>query len=544
MNYSWIILTPPLLVLILALVTRKVIPAIITGIISAALIATHFSVYQSILLILNIFLEESQLKFFVNFSGSPDHIYTFSFLIFLGIIIALITQTGGIAAYSNLINQNIKSKKSVELTSLVLSFFFFIDDYLNSLTVGCVMQPLTDKFSIPRAKLAFLLNAVSSPLCIIVPISSWVAMIVTNLKNSGIAERSHELTYIKADPFSIYLNTIPYIFYAFFIIASAWIIVYFNISYGPMYAHEVIAQNNSNLFGGKPSLSSITLQEKECKIGSIKNFFIPIASFIISVIFFILYTGNWRYFNGTNSFFQALQETDSFFSLFIASSISLAVSIIFFVGSKQVNLKQLLIAIKHGFNLMKNSILVLLLAWILGNILKNQLHVGTYLAPLIGQNIPLFLLPLMIFFISMLICASTGSTWGTISIMIPLTVPLLAALENSPLPLNPYSISLLYPSLGALLSGSLVGSHISPITDATIMASTSAGSYHLDHVTTQLAYVLPAIIGTLVSIIISSIITASYSTTLFLSLTTGFITTLAFLFLGQKINTRHKTKLV
>ena len=541
MNYSWIILTPPLLVLIIAIITRKVIPAIITGIISAALIATQFSLYNTVALIWHTFLEESQLSYLWNPTDSPDHLYTFAFLIFLGIIIALITQTGGITAYSNLINLRLKNKKSVEITSLFLSFFFFIDDYLNSLTVGCIMQPLTDKFKVPRAKLAFLLNAVSSPLCVIVPISSWVAMIVMNLKTSGIAEKSQELIYIKADPFNIYLNTIPYVFYAFFIIASAWIIVYFNLSYGSMRSHEIIAQSNNNLFGGKPVISTTSYSSQECKTGSISNFFIPLSSFIIGVVFFLLYTGGWYYLGGNNSFFSALQQAQSFYSLFIASALSLLLSIFYFMYTNQLTFSQLNNAIKQGFNLMKSSIIVLLLAWILGNILKDQLQVGSYLAHLIVGTLPLFLLPLVIFFISLVICSSTGSTWGTISIMIPLTVPLIATLENSMLPLDPHYIPLLYPVLGALLSGSLAGSHISPITDATIMASTSAGSYHLDHVATQFSYSIPAIIGTVVALLCASILSSSYWTTNLLSLSIGFITTFLLLLVAHKISSKKTT---
>lgn len=535
MSHSWLVLTPPLLVLIVAIATRKVIISILAGIICAAFIATHFSINSTLTLIMSALLEESQISSLWNDQGSLDHLYIFIFLIFLGIIISLITRTGGIAAYSNLINFRLKTQKSVETTSLFLSLFFFIDDYLNSLTVGCIMQPLTDKFKIPRAKLAFLLDSLSSPLCVIIPMSSWVAMIVMNLKTSGIAEQSTNIIYIKADPFSVYLSTIPYIFYAFFIIISAWVIVYFNISYSSMKSHELIAETTGNLFGGKTPLNINSL-DLNCKIGSINNFFLPLGSFIILVLLLLLYTGQWYYLGGNNSFFQALQQTDSFFSLFMASTLSLIMSIIFFIYTRQLTLLELLSSAKSGFNLMKDSIIILLLAWTLGTILKDHLDVGNYLAGLIEGTLPLFLLPIIIFVISALICASTGSSWGTISIMAPLTIPLVVALQPESIHLNSTNVLYLYPVIGGLLSGSLAGSHLSPITDATIMASTSAGSYHLDHITTQISYIIPAILGTLIALLSSSLITLSYWPTTLISFTMGLITTLFIIFILQKIS--------
>jgi Na+/H+ antiporter NhaC len=532
MTHSLASLIPPLLVLSIAITTRKIVTSLIIGIISAALIAKDFNIFQSIKLIWNLLLEESQITHLWNPVGSSDHLYTFTFLIFLGIIISLITKTGGIAAYSNWIKTKLKTQKSVEMSAILLAPFFFIDDYLNTLTVGCIIKPLTDKFNIPRVKLAFLLDIMSSPLCVLIPASSWVAMIVANLKTSGISESATSASdqiYIKADPFSVYLATIPYIFYAIFAVITALIIVHFRISYGPMSKQEKVALETGNLFGGKNPIE-IEKEDMICTVGSLSNFLIPLGSFIGTTIGMLLYTGGWSVLGGNQTFVQALQQSDSFYSLFMASVISILTSITYFVTHNIIDVKSFFKASHNGFNLMKGSLLVLLLAWTLGDILKDDLQAGTYLADILMGSLPLFLIPLVIFATSTLVCASTGSGWGTISIMAPLSIPLVA--------LNPEHAYLIYPVIGSLLSGALVGGHISPITDATIISSTSATSYHMDHVTTQIHYVIPPIVGTVISIALASFLNISYWINFGISFAVGLSATAIILFMLH--NKQHK----
>lgn len=533
MQNSWIVLVPPILVLIVAFYKKHVILSLVTGIISAALIASDFSIVQTLSLAACRIFEETNIQK-LYCPGSPDHLYTFAFLIILGIIISLITHTGGIAIYSQILGQKLKTKKATESTSLVLSLLFFIDDYLNSLTVGCAMRPLTDRLSIPRAKLAFLLDSMSSPLCVLIPASSWVALILTQLQTSGVTEQISGQSKIIADPFIVYLKSITYMFYPIILIASAWFIVRKQISFGPMYDQDQIASKTGNLFGGKAPIIPKVAQSCSTQ-GSLLDFILPIGSFLFFVIILLLYSGNWYYLGGKNSIISAIQEANPFYALFLASLISLIISCFYFRQKNKLNLNSFKLIVISGFDLMKNSLWVLILAWTLGSILAKDLGTGQYLANLMLHSLPTFLLPLIIFITSLAVSAGTGSAWGTIAIITPLAIPAVVAFTNLQAPISIEQAYLLYPVVGALISGSIAGGHVSPISDATVMSSTSAGCYHIDHVTTQIPYVIPMIIGSSVSLIISGLL-ASYNQILALAiaLPTGIIISFVILALLNK----------
>ncbi len=513
---SWIVLLPPIAVLVIAVISRNVIASLITGILAASAIATHYSLSKTVWLSICRIWRETHLQSLWCPGETPDHLYTFGFLIFLGIIISLITHTGGIAAYTKTIQSRIHDKKNAQTVSLLLSGCFFIDDYLSSLTVGAIMRPLTDKFSIPRVKLAFLLDTMSAPLCIIIPATSWVAMVLANLETAGVCES--KACDIFVDPFNAYLHAIPYMFYPFLTIMSSWFIVRKRISFGTMRQQEQEAEQTGNLFGGKPDLV-VSLDNPSAK-GGLLDFLLPIGLFLFFALTCILYTGHWTAFGGTNHFLKAMQEANTLQALFIGSFVTLLISIPFFLLQKKITLSAALKTVLQGALLMKNSLLVLLLAWTLGSILKHDLNTGAYLGHLLLGALPPFLLPLMVFITSALITASTGSAWGTISVMVPLTIPLVITYSGHALPLAFADANLLSPVIGALLSGAVAGGHFSPISDSTVLASTSSGSYHLDHVATQIPYLLPALIGSVLALISSSIL-LPYSH--FLALTASFI---------------------
>lgn len=531
MSQTWIVLLPPVLVLFIAIVWHNVIFALLAGILAAAFIACDFAVIPTIkLAVLRIF-NETHIPNLWTGTESPDHLYSFIFLVALGVIISLITHTGGIAAYTKIIKAKLKSARSTETTALFISSFFFIDDYLNSLTVGSIMRPLTDKFNIPRAKLAFLLDSMSSSLCVLIPASSWVAMIITNLQTAGVTE--HPQSDICVDPFNAYLHAIPYMFYPLFIIFTSWYIVSKRISFGPMHTQEKIALDTGNLFGGKQALKlRITESSQE---GSLGDFFVPIGSFIIFVIGMILYSGQWVYFGGTRSLIGAFQNANIFYALFIASLVSLIISIIFFRVKEKLQWHALKESFISGYLLMQNSLLVLLFAWSLSTLLKSDLKAGEFLAHLILGALPPFLLPVIIFIASTAISMSTGSAWGTIAVMTPLTIPLIVTLSRHCLPLSLENAYLLPPTVAALLSGSIAGCHISPISDSTVMSATSSGCYHIDHITTQFPYALTAIIGTAFSYLCSGLLLGySQIFSLSVSFVIGLLIILAQLYLRNK----------
>lgn len=519
---SWIVLFPPLLVLIVAFVTRNVLLSLATGIISAAAIATSFSPIKTVELIACRLIKETNIQNLWCPLGSPDHFYTFVFLIALGIIISFITHSGGIAAYISTLEKRLHTKKATQFVCLLLSACFFIDDYLSSLVVGSIMRPLTDKFNIPRVKLAFLLNAMSAPLCVIIPASSWTAMILINLQVAGVSEKLDSNLFIKADPLGAYWHTIAYLFYPFFIIASAFFIVACSISFGSMRTQELDAEQTGNLFGGKQPIA-VRLAQQENN-GSLVDFFGPIGLFLSLVFILLLYSGNWHLFGGDASLSTALQQANIFLALCFASVTTLGITLLVAKLQKKLTLNNLKNISVSGFMLMQNSLLILLLAWTLSSLLKDDLHAGQYIAHLILGALPTFLLPTMIFFTALIIAASIGSAWGTIMIMMPLAVPIITAATSLPLPIDESSAFLLGPIIGGLLSGSVAGGPISPIADSTVMSSTSSGAYHLDHIATQFGYVTPAIAGTTLALLIVGL-TGTYNP--ILSLSTAFITGLA-----------------
>lgn len=494
---SWVVLLPALIVLILALTLRNVQMSLFVGIITAAFLATHFSLGQSLIFIARNLYHQLMLL---------DHLYTFGFLILLGILIELMTHTGGIAAYTKVIKSHLSTAQSAETASLLLSCTFFVDDYLNSLTVGSIMRPVTDYYKIPRAKLAFLIDSMSSPLCVLVPATSWLVVILSQMNIAGIQ-----------NSFEVYLNSIPLLFYPLFILFSAWFIVRFSISFGTMQKFERQA-HEGNLFGShRAAQMHIT---PLTKMGSLADFLFPIGLFITTVIICFLYSGGFFLFGGKNSFFLTLQNAQSSWSLFVAILITVICSNIYFMYYDKIKFKDIMHATKSGFLLMKNSILLLLLAWTFGTILKDDLHAGTYLAHLLIGAFSIQFLPATIFATTMTLAAITGSAWGTIALMIPLALPLVSGI----------SLTLLYACLAAILAGAVAGGHFSPISDSTVISSTSAGCYHLDHVRTQISYAFPALIGSLISFLISGF-TASYSYVfqVAISLCSGFACTILLL---------------
>lgn len=484
MSFDWIVIVPPLIVLLSAAITRHVIASLLTGIITATAIYTFSAHVNPITYTLHAFMQVIT---------DPSKITLFAFLAILGTVIELMTRSGGVAAYTTFVKKYVKTKRQAETSSLLVSCVFFLDDYLNSLTTGSIMRPLTDAFAIPRVKLAYLINSMSSPLCPLIPLSSWAAMIIGNLQVSGISDQINSNTLIIADPLVTYLITIPFMFYAIFAIISAFVVVRYNLSFGAMRKQEQIAEDSGNLFGGKNAPSTKTSPDQTG--GTLADFFIPITCFIVSTLVFILHTGGSYLLGGQNNFIETLRASDTMFSLLGASLFTLVIICIINTIHKTFSVKKIGEAAIDGLLLMKNSLTVLLLAFTFGYIINHDLQSGTYLASIISTSLPLALLPFIIFALATITTASTGSSWGTIAILMPLTVKTLASLATGAAPFAITTIPLLLPSLGALVAGSVAGAHFSPITDATVVSAMSAGAYHLDHVKTMIAYALPALIG-------------------------------------------------
>jgi tetracycline resistance efflux pump len=533
---TWLVLLPACIVLFIAFLFKKLNYALFLGIISAVLIASNFALKNSLLLLINRFY--SQITDF-------DNLYLYLFLIILGFIIALLEYSGGATAFAHLLTKHLRSKRATESASLLLSTSLFIDDYLSCLVTGFVMRPITDQFKIPRTKLAFLIHSFSAPLVILAPISSWVALITSSLDKAGVSPFDGPRTKILADPFYIYLKSIPFIFYSLLIIASVWFIVRLKISFGPMHHDELIAKETDNLFGGKKPIGHITdhLQEKK---GSALDLILPIGILIISFIIGIAWSGGYYLFGGPYSFLQAIQHnTQTSLILFISVSISFIVSSIRALKNNTIKKNAFKKIIRYGVQLMYPSIIMVFLASTFGIILREDLQTGAYLANTFLHSVHIFLLPLIFYAISIVVALLTGSAWGTIALMVPIAIQMLGVLQLATAFMNPLATDaaltetlyiLLFPCLGAIFSGAVCGNHVSPIAETTIMSSNSAGCYPLDHAYTQFWYALPAIICTALSFLISGLL-LSYSPifNVIASLSIGIVFCLLILYICNKI---------
>jgi len=278
MQAEYLILIPPILVLIIAFLTKNIRNSLIVGIISASLILNNFCIGGTLKTIIDKLIKIMEIKNLASWTSfwSSNNIFTLLFLLMLGIIITILEHSGSAFAYGKYIKQRLHSAKSAECASLLLSLFFFIDDYFSSITVGSVMQPVTDRLQIPRVKLGLLVNTFAAPMAIIIPISSWVSPISGQLLQTGISAVSDEKIIVLCDPFFTYLKTIPFLFYAFIITLSLWFIVLRRISYGILAKHENCAQSSGNLFGGKEPIARANQSNQIENHSTLFDFVFPI----------------------------------------------------------------------------------------------------------------------------------------------------------------------------------------------------------------------------------------------------------------------------
>lgn len=500
MELSWIVLLPPLFVLIVALTTHNVLAALFAGLVTACLLIAHGDPYTAAITLEHRLLEESSLTDLWYQTGNYNHAYTFGFLIALGIIIELMTRSGGLAAYAQLIQTRVKTKRQAETLPLVIAPFLFLDDYLNNLVGGSVVRPLFDQFGIARAKLAYLLNALSSSQCLLIPASSWLAFILMQLQTAGVSCNASQNPLILADPSQMYIQGLWYLLYPILSIASAWFIVRSGLSYGPMRQAEQ-ATPKQTILTASPKASSTAAAI------SINSFLIPLASFLIGIPCMMLYLNGWHPLLGGTTWCSALQNTGALFpALWWASFASCAISTIYFSLRGNFSRHQLAAAYYDGFCFMRGSLILLLFAWTLSSFLKHDIPTGAYLAHNVVAHAPFVIIPLICFLTSTLITASIGSSWGMIGIMIPLAIPLITTLSNTLVPAAPDALPLLLPTLGAILSGAAAGPHFSPITDAAIISSTTAGISPMEHIRTLMPYSISPFIAASMGFLLSALI--------------------------------------
>lgn len=510
MELSYYSLIPPIIVLVLGYMTHNIWLSLLVGIISASAIATHLSPIDTITMTaLKIWDNLEFDKIFVpSRFWESWNAFICIFLFVLGIIVTLLRHSGGAFAYGRMIKRYLRNKKSAETSSLMLSILLFMDDYFSSLTVGSVMRPITDLYKIPRAKLAFLVDSMAAPLAILCPFSSWVAAIIGFLRDNGVSSAANKDTLILASPLTTYLHMIPFVFYSFIIVASSFFIVRKRISFGLMGKHELIAETTGNLYGGRIDVKppSYDPHDKNKDTASVFDFLIPIAILLLSVIGGLLYSGDWIVFCGTRSCIDAFQNSTAPIALFTGGIVALILCTLFYLVRRKITFSEILPLYKEGILLMLPAIVILILAWTLGDLLRHNLMTGQYLASIMIGSINKAMFPLIFFVISWLIAFSLGTSWGTAAIMFPIAIPLIISFLGLETPATIDQIPILFPVLGAVLSGAVAGDHISPISDTTVMSATSSGSHHMDHVRTQFTYAIPLSCSTALAFLVAGLL--------------------------------------
>jgi tetracycline resistance efflux pump len=512
-NFSLVSMFPPLVVLAIGYLTHRVILALSAGIVLAALLATNFAPVASLVIIAQLLWKNLEFGTFFSTSTFWDtgNLFICIFLLVLGVFVTMLQHSGGAYAYGEFARRKIKNPRTAETSSLVLSTGLFTDDYLSSLTVGSVMYPLTDTQHVPRAKLAYLVDSLSTALPILCPFSTWAAAIFGFLGDNGVSEHLNTTTLILANPLTTYVNVLPFLFYSFILVTGVWFIVYKRISFGIMKKHEDIAQQTGNLFGGaEDKCGKEKRREHNPLHTTLLEFFVPMIVLLVCVLGGILYSGGWALLGGNNGFMTACQQSSASQGLFIGGVITLIVCTTFFILRQRVKFRELPSIYLKGFQLMLPAVLVLMCAWTFGDLLREHLHTGEYLASLMLGSISITMLPVILFFAATAISFTIGTSWGTAAMLFPIAIPLVLSMTAAPPHCALSEVPMLFPVLGAVLSGCVAGNHVSPIADTTIMSSMSTHCKLKDHVCTQFQYALPGIFITGLAFLLSGILLPHY----------------------------------
>ena len=490
-------LLPPLVAIILALITKEVYSSLFVGIVVGALLYSGFKFEGTVTQI----FEGGIIKVL----SDSYNVGILIFLVILGSVVCMMNKAGGSAAFGRWASQKIHTRVGAELAAIILGILIFIDDYFNCLTVGSVMRPVTDRHHVSRAKFAYLIDATAAPVCIIAPISSWAAAV------SGFVEGQ--------DGLAIFVRTIPYNFYAILTIVMMVGMVLMKTEFGAMRTHEINALNGDLYTTSARPYENATDDETPNPRGKVIDLVIPIVVLVICCVISMIYTGG--FFSGTD-FVTAFSQSDASTGLAMGSAFGLVLAIIFYMVRRVINFRDCMACIPEGFKAMVPAIMILTFAWTL-KAMTDSLGAAVFVEESmrsVAGGIEV-ILPAIIFLVGCGLAFATGTSWGTFGILIPIVV---AVFEKS-------SPEMMIISMSACMAGAVCGDHCSPISDTTIMASAGAQCDHVTHVSTQLPY---AIVAAAVSFV--TYIVAGFVKTAWIALPVGIVLMLIVLFVIKMIN--------
>ena len=447
-------LIPPIVAIVLALITKEVYSSLFIGILVGGLFYSGFSFEGTLTHIFN--------DGFVAVLSDAYNVGILVFLVILGAMVSLMNRAGGSAAFGHFAKEKIKTRAGAQLATVALGVLIFIDDYFNCLTVGSVMKPVTDEHKVSRAKLAYLIDATAAPVCSIAPISTWAAAV------TGFVEGE--------DGFSIFIRAIPYNFYAILTIIMMIALILLKVGFGPMKSHETNSLKGDLFSTGKKEAAQET--ESVNPKGKVIDLLIPIIMLIVCCVIGMIYTG--EFFDGAG-FVESFSNSDASVGLALGSICAMILTVIIYLIRRVLSFKDCMACLPDGFKAMVPAILILTFAWTL-KAMTDSLGAAVFVADTVQKSAGSLMnfLPAIIFIVACFLAFSTGTSWGTFGILIPIVV-------NVFMNTNP---QLMIISISACMAGAVCGDHCSPISDTTIMASAGAQCDHVNHVSTQLPYVI------------------------------------------------------
>ena len=464
-------LVPPVVAIVLALITKEVYSSLFVGILIGG---AFWSGFKPEATILHVFQDG-----IVGVLTDSYNMGILVFLVILGVMVCMMNKAGGSAAFGRWAKEHIKTRAGAQLATIVLGVLIFIDDYFNCLTVGSVMRPVTDSHNVSRAKLAYLIDATAAPICIIAPISSWAAAVTGFVKGE--------------DGFSIFIRAIPYNYYAILTIIMMVTLVLAKEDYGPMKAHEKNAIEGDLFTTGDRPFEN-TSENAIYNKGKVIDLVFPILSLIVCCVIGMIYSGG--FFSGTG-FVEAFSGSDASVGLMLGSFFAMVITIVFYAVRKVLRFSDSMACIPEGFKAMVPAILILTFAWTL-KAMTDSLGAAPFVASVMNSAAGglMNLLPAIIFLVGCFLAFATGTSWGTFGILIPIVVAVFQGTNET----------MMIISISACMAGAVCGDHCSPISDTTIMASAGAQCNHVNHVSTQLPYAMTVAAVSCITYVIAGIL--------------------------------------
>jgi len=493
-HYGLLSIVPPLLTIVLAIVTKDVIISLFLGIFSGALIVAGGNPFFALTRLSDIL---------ANTLADGWNIRIMMFTILLGLIVGMLAKTGAAYALGDWAGKKIKSRTGALLFTWFFGILIFFDDYFNSLTIGTCMRPLCDAKKISRAKLAYILDSTAAPVAIMAPVSTWVVAVMGWYKDLP------EFQSLGVSELTFFVRSIPFNLYAIFAVFMVMFITLTHKDFGPMARSEYRAQNDLGLFDEEKYGAVVSQVESRAATTKAKvaDFIIPIIALIVIALFFFPMT-TWMLSVGTEEgqfatlddamkaipLGEAFNNTDSSMALMYAAIFANVFAYIYFMARRLLSIKTAGEALLDGFRAMVPAVMILTLAWSIGVVIKSSpadggVGLSNYVSEIVvGGNFPMWLMPIVVYIFSCLISFSSGTSWGTMSIMIPIALPVMVQLAQKA-GLSPnQTLNAAALMVGTVMGGAVFGDHCSPISDTTVLSSTGAAVPHLEHVFTQIPY--------------------------------------------------------